>query len=211
MNYDLIKNWLSGKRNYTVGAILYKRYGQDEALKELFEKGKTDYTEKKLLEELKAIAQPTNKPINQLTQLNSQHESFPKSSDKVINSLRDQWIPLYTEMNYKRHELDKFLFQKTDAATRRRGKLAMEILSLEKQCMKIWAQRDHYIEFGKLPTQQKPDPVIDPAKLVERYKNVQCYIRRYKMYLRKNPGDPKNVALLKQYEEEFVGLKNKRI
>lgn len=210
MNYDLIKNWLNGKRNFTIGCILYNRYGQDEALKELFEKGKTDYTEKKLLEELKAIAEPSA-ISNQQSAISNRHEPFPISSNKILSSLRDKWMPLYTEMNYKRHELDKFLFQKTDAATRRRGKLAMEILSLEKRCMQIWAQRDHYIEFGKLPTQQKPDPVIDPAKLVERYKNVQCYIRRYKMYLRKTPGDPKNIALLKQYEEEFARLKNKRI
>ena len=203
---NLIKNWLSGKRNYTVGCILYNRYGNDEELKLLFEKGKTDYTEKKLLECLKEIANPVG-ALTRPERSTMNHEPFPESSNKIIHSLREQWMPLYTEMNYKRHELDKFLNQKTDAAMRRRAKLAMEILSLEKQCMKIWAQRDHYIEFGRLPAQEKTEPVVDPAKIVERYKNVQCYIRRYKMYLRKNPNDAKNQALLKQYEDEFELLK----
>lgn len=205
MNYDLIKNWLSGgKRIYTVGCILYNRYGVDEALKILFEKGKTDFTEKRLADELKKIVEPST-TNHQPSTIN--HDSFPPSSNKIISSLRDQWMPIYTEMNYKRHELDKFLNQKTDAAMRRRAKLAMEILSLEKQCMKIWRDRDHYLEFGKLPGQEKTEPVVDPMKIVERYKNVQGYIRRYKMYLRKNPADAKSQALLKQYEDEFESLK----
>lgn len=204
----LINDWLNGKRNYTYGSILYNRYGNDDELKNLFEKGKTEYTEKKLLEELQAIAKPQQpKKISERT---LDHANFPTSTNKVVSSLRDQWMPLYTEMNYKRHSLDKFLSQKTDAATRRRGNLAMEILDLEKRCMYIWAQRDHYLEFGRLPTQEKTDPVIDPAKLVERYKNVQGYIRRYKMYLRQDPTDPKNIALLKQYEDEYEELKKKR-
>lgn len=208
MNHDLIHKWLQGKRNFTVGTILYKRYGNDEALKNLFEEGKTAYTESKLLEELKAIVEEAKKPVKEKYASSS---VFPPG-DKVINALKDRWMPLYTEMNYKRHALDKFLNQKTDAATRRRGKLAMEILNLEKQCMKIWADRDHYLEFGKLPSHEIDEaPIVDPLKLVERYKNVQGYIRRYKMYLRKNPGDPKNIALLAQYEKEFAALKKKRI
>lgn len=208
MNYDLIKNWLNGKRNYTIGCVLYRRYGHDEQLKQLFEKGKTDYTEKKLLEELKSLVTPATKPSTSNVQPSTfTHEPFPDSSNKVIHSLREQWMPLYTEMNYKRHELDKFLYQKTDAAMRRRAKLAMEILSLEKKCMMIWKQRDHYLEFGRLPGQEKTEPVVDPAKIVERYKNVQGYIRRYKMYLRKDPTDAKSQALLKQYEDEFELLK----
>ncbi len=210
MNYELIKNWLNGKRNYTVGCILYSRYGNDEELKILFEKGKTDYTQKKLLEELKKLTddrQPTTDEKSSSSQWSAVGGQFPESSNKIIHSLREQWMPIYTEMNYKRHELDKFLNHKTDAATRRRAKLAMEILSLEKRCMMIWQQRDHYIEFGKLPAQEKPEPVVDPAKIIERYKNVQCYIRRYKMYLRKDPADAKSQALLKQYEDEFESLK----
>jgi len=206
MNYDLIKNWIAGKRNFTVGTVLYKRYGDDEALKILFEKGKTDYTEKKLLDELKKIVEPVV-TLQRTERSTMNHEPFPESSNKVIHSLREQWMPLYTEMNYKRHELDKFLNQKTDAAMRRRAKLAMEILSLEKQCMAIWRQRDHYIGFGKLPGREKTEPVVDPMKVVERYKNVQGYIRRYKMYLRKNPADARSQALLKGYEYEFETLK----
>ena len=208
MNYDLIHKWIDGKRNFTIGCVLYTRYGTDDALKELFSEGRTTYTEAKLLEELKAIV--SEKKV-QTPEQYAAHAKFP-DGDKVVNALRDQWMPLYTEMNYKRHELDRFLHQKTDAATRRRGKLAMQILTLEKCCMKIWTDRDHYLEFGKLPTQDvKEDPVIDPVKLVERYKNVQGYIRRYKMHLRNNPDDPKNIALLKKYEEEFNDLKKLKI
>lgn len=204
---EIIHNWLNGNKSFTIGAILYQRYGTDEQLKELFERGRSDFAEKLLLKELSSMIDNKAKEVKQRSLSSAE---FPESKDRTIQALRDQWMPLYTQMNYKRHQLDRFLNQKTDAARHRRGKLAMEILQLEKDCMRIWAQRDHYIEFGHLPGIVKTDPVIDPAKVIERYKNVQGYLRRYKMYLKKDPGNAKNIELLKQYEEEFQQLKQKR-
>ena len=206
MASTLITDWLNGRRNYTYGCILYNRLGGDDDLKQLFEKGKTPYTEKKLLESLQALANPAEKKAPAARYA----ESFPVSSNKILNALRDQWMPLYTEMNYKRHQLDKFLFQKTGAAMVRRARLAMDILNLEKRCMVIWATRDFYNEFGHLPQQEKPEPVVDPAKLADRYKNVQAYIRKYKMYLKRDPANPRNIEILQQYEKEFEEIKRKR-
>lgn len=204
----LITDWLNGKRNYTYGCILYSRFGMDDELKQLFEKGKTPYTEKKLLESMQALAVPD---IDKKKEPAARYaESFPASHNKVLNSLRDQWMPLYTEMNYKRHQLDKFLFQKTGAAMIRRAKLAMEILQLEKKCMLVWAQRDFYNEFGHLPQMEKAEPVVDPAKLADRYKNVQCNVRRYRMLLKRDPGNPRHIANMQKYEKEFEEIKKKR-
>lgn len=203
----IIADWLNGRRNYTVGCILYNRFGSDDELKILFERGKTDFTESKLLECLKEMVVPTKKEekIKEVAV-----EKFPESKNKVLISLRDQWMPFYTEMNYKRHQLDKFLFQKTDAAMKRRAKLAMDILNLEKRCMFIWQQRDHYIEFGRLPQQEKAEPVIDPGRIAERYIKVQSYLRKYKMHIRREPGNPRFIALLQKYENEFEVLKKQR-
>ncbi len=204
----IIADWIHGKRSYTYGTILYKKFGSNEALKLLFDKGKTTYTEAKLLEELKLLCR-VDPPAAAKSVINF-GEMPVDSSDKILSALREEWMPFYTEMNYKRHELDKILYHKKEAFAIKRGKLAMEILSLEQKCMKIWYKRDFYKEFKKLPGEQEEvAPVVDPLMLVSRYKNVQGYIRKYKMLLKKDPTSEQNNLLLKQYTEEFEQLKKK--
>lgn len=203
---QMIKDWLLSKRSYTYGCILYNRFGNNEELKQLFSKGPTPFTTNKLASAMQEII--TGDPPKKAKI--SRGEMPPVENDKVLKALRDQWMPSYTKMNYKRHELDKYLFLTSQTAMHKRAKLAMEILKLEKECMRIWAKRDHYIEFGKLPDQsEKPEPVVDPMRMALRYKNVQGYIRRYKYLLRRGPANAENVALLKRYEEEFAELKSK--
>lgn len=47
--------WLNSKREYFSGVVLYGRYGSDSSLLALFKKGPTDFTTKRLQEELTAL------------------------------------------------------------------------------------------------------------------------------------------------------------
>lgn len=203
----LIQNWLNGNRSFTYGVILYNRFGTDEELKKLFSLGKTDNTEAKLYTALKALSTPAESCHAEPVEALRGSAQMPDNNDKVLMQLKQKWMPLYTEMNYKRHELDKYLFLQSKTAQKNRAELARDILQLEKRCMIIWGDRDHYIKFKKLPPADDQQPVVvDPLKKVQRYKNVQGYIRRYNFLLRKDPTNIRNKELLQQFEAEFKQL-----
>jgi hypothetical protein len=62
---QVINNWLQGNRNFWVGLVLYDQYGTDISLKRLFhQKGDTSYNQSRLLDELKCIANDTQKQTN---------------------------------------------------------------------------------------------------------------------------------------------------
>lgn len=50
-----LRAWLNGSREYYAGVVLYAKCGSDNRLKALFAKGKTDYCERRLVEELMEI------------------------------------------------------------------------------------------------------------------------------------------------------------
>lgn len=203
---QLINAWLNGKRSFTYGVILYNRYGKDEDLKKLFEAGKTDFTEKKLLECLNGLASEDKQEAFSFSPFQG-NEEMPESDDEVIMALRNQWMPHYTKMNYLRHDLDKYLERNSSSAEVKRGQLAREILMLEKNCMAVWAKRDHYVRTGKLPAEYKSnDPVVDPFKAGVRLKIVQGYVRRYKGYVQRDPANESHAANLKKYQAELVTL-----
>lgn len=55
---EIILNWLSGQQNFTVGTILYKTFGTDDAFKEQLSEGETEENKKRLAQELQKIVDP---------------------------------------------------------------------------------------------------------------------------------------------------------
>lgn len=201
---ELIKNWLSGKRNYFVGAILYKQFGTDQEKKKLFEGKPTLHLQQvleqslsELLEKPKVVLQPT--PVKKET------EEMPASADAVLEALRAEWLPLYQRMNYLRHELDKWEGNSTEAI-KARGPLAFEILNLEQQCMRIWERREYYLKNGTLP-EVKPQKTTeipqDPVELGKKLETLKRNIRRNKAKAKQHPDNPSYPLLVKQHEEEL--------
>lgn len=200
---DFINKWLAGKRNYLYGTILYQKYGADEALKKLFQ-NRTNYTEAKLLECLQQLV--SDEVIAPAPIVST--AVMPDSTDKTEQALKDQWMPLYTKMNYLRHQLDIHLDDLSEDADIARGRLAKDILQLEKDCMAIWMQRNFYRAHGNLPgkSSEEKEPVIDDFKAGRRIETLKIYLRRYKGYLAKEPGNANHAEKLKQYEKEFNQL-----
>jgi len=204
---ELIEKWISGRRSYTYGAILYAKFGDDEQMKGLFDKPKTPYSENLLLEKLREMISEAQ-AVKKSGPAASVYEKMPDSEDPVLKALKDEWMPKFTTMNYKRHELDRWLDEDTAEAQGKRGKLAQEILNLEQGCMVIWAKRDHYVQHGSLPgkSTEMAEPVIDKFMAGKRITTLQTYIRRYRIKLKNNPADAQAAVLLKKYENELNQL-----
>ncbi len=200
---EIINKWLSGKRGYAYGCILYRKYGHDETLKDLFDKGQTPYTKEKLLSSLQHLVSDEVKEIPAAS-----IAEMPDSNDKIAQALKNEWMPKYTQMNYLRHQLDIHLDDLSEEADIVRGKYAQQILQLEKECMALWMQRDYYTKNGSLPVKEKKEvaPVINDFIAGTRSANLKIYIRRYKLFLKNNPGNASFAEKLMKYEKELTQI-----
>lgn len=202
---ELIIRWLNGKRNYTVGTLLYQQFGSNDDKKKLFSAGKNAISEAALLKALQLLLE--EKEIIIPAAVQQQFDPMPDGDDAVMKSFKDAWMPFYTEMNLKRHRLDQYLEDTSRQAEIERAKMAKDILHLEQQCMAIWAKRDFYVKHGHLPGKSIESEVIvdefEAAKTIERTKT---YIRQYRKKCKDEPGNNNHAAKLLQYQNQLKEL-----
>lgn len=199
----LIIKWLSGTKNFHIGVVLYNQFGNDARLKKYFEGLPDSIKQKKLEAELSELLKKP-KAILATPLVNTELDAMPPSPDPVLEALRNEWHPLYQRMNYLRHELDRFEGNKPEAIAMRKP-IAFEILQIEKQCMKIWTRRDHYLEYGSLP-EVKPnlDPLPeDPVELGRMIETLKKNIRRNKSLSLKHPDKTNYPLKVKDYEAQL--------
>jgi hypothetical protein len=188
---------------------LYKQFGTDEALKKLFQ-GKPDaYLQKRLEEELSVLMEKP-KVVLQSAVKKGDADEMPKSTDPVLEALRNEWMPLYSRMNYLRHELDRYEGN-TEEETAKRQPIAFEILELEQKCMAIWTKRDHYLEHGQLPeVKENEEPLPeDPLQLGREIETTKRNLRRNKQLAEKHPDNAVYPLKVKQYEAKLQRILNK--
>lgn len=198
---ELIHRWLAGKRNYHVGAVLYGQLGADPKLKQLFNTPPDKYKQARLAKELAALLDKPRELL-QARVHRTDDDQMARSNDPVLEALRNEWMKHYMRMQYLRHELDRYEGNEPTVIAQRKP-IAFEVLSLEKQCMQIWARRDHYLEHGKLPEvsdDQEPLP-DDPVELGRLIANTERNIRRNKLSMKRNPGNVVYPLKLKHYQE----------
>jgi len=87
-------------------------------------------SEKRLLEELTALA--TVPVITPAVVETLSVEIMPDSTDNVLMALKNEWMPLYQSMNYKRHQLDRYQNNSAKAIAERKL-LAFEVIELEQK------------------------------------------------------------------------------
>lgn len=199
---QIIKNWLNGSQNFRVGVTLYNTFGTNPALKNLLAKGETPFCKNLLIEELQKLIDkgiPVELPVEPIQK---EVGVMPDSADGVLQALKNEWMPVYQEMQYKRHQLDKeFEHPNSEAAITYRKPLAFEILALEQQCIQIWAKRDYYVKEGKLPFVPETKLVVptDPTEVGNMIYNIKRYIRRERLKLKKEPGNAKVAQRYKEF------------
>lgn len=197
---QLIEQWMKGSKNFVVGRSLYKRFGTNDKLKALLDKGETPHAKQELVKELQAIVNTGVRST--VKQEGRQFEEMPKGTDPVLMALEEEWKPLYMQMNYKRHEMDKYGKSNDLAARTACHALCKDILTLEKEINFIWDRYDHYILNGRLPEVKESSFVLptEPLKLGTLIKTLERYIRRYKNTAATNP---KHAQLLEDYRKKY--------
>lgn len=203
-----VRSWLNGDRDYFAGCKLYLKYGDDPVLTALFRKQDISrFKEERLLKAMIDIWRggqvKATLPNAIVAPSNRKDEGWPKSRDKILSALRKQWEPLFKEMKTLHAQL---LLIGSDEE---RGVAAHRILDLDDACDIIYAKRDHYLQYGRLPDEKEPDKVVDPAKYAVRLEAAKRYVRRYKNHLKKNPKNEKYAAKLKKYQAEVLFYKEK--
>jgi hypothetical protein len=211
---DVIRKWINGGRNYQVGVTLYLTFGDDDTLKKLFtQEHETEYKRKRLLAALQELIN-TKKDAVEPIQSNSSRtqepppktdlNSWPQEpiSDKVISALKARWRPKFAEMM----SLSQRLWDMTTVSER--GEAAHRILDLDDQCDEIYAERDFYLAYNRLPDTRHTESVTDPLKWPQKLANAQRYVRDYRIKCAKYPDNPRFAAKLKQYEEEVKRYKS---
>jgi hypothetical protein len=205
---DLIIKWLSGKRNFYVGAVLYKQYGIDERLKKLFEAKPDQYSQRRLEEELSALLEkPKQKPAPVRY---GDADEMPISNDPMLKAFREEWLPVYQRMNYLRHELDRYEGNSQEAIAKREP-IAFEVLDLEQKCMVIWARRGHYEKNGRLPEVKELEEEIpsDPIELNKLIDATKRNIRRNKQLSEKHPDNAVYPLRYKEYTAKLEAIMKK--
>lgn len=217
---DEIRTWLNGRRDYAAGAKLYLQYGQDAALRRCFSEPASDWKKKKLVEVLtemltkKATVQKKVVETKQqaIERISISDRKWPEQLDTTLTALKEKWKPLFAEMmNLTARIYDVAKQGLTDPAMKQEaGRMAHRICDLDDECDAIYADRDHYLQYGKLPETEKPmELVSDPIKMPVALENARRYVRQYRNKLKKNAADVNAVKQLAKYEwavEEYKKL-----
>lgn len=205
----LIENWLKGSRNYYVGIALYKSLpGANQQLIQLLSKGKTPFAEAELVKAFKAML---SKPVvKKQPQPDPELDKMPPSADAVMESIRNEWMPLYMRMNTLRHMLWT-IEGNTPEKIAQRQPIAFEVLELEQQCIQLWAKRNHYLQHGRLPEAKEVKVQIpkDPIELATLIENIKRNIRRNKAFATKNPTKAIYVQRYNDYKASYYSVTGK--
>lgn len=215
-----IIHWLNGPRYYQTGAKLYLKHGTDKLLRRIFSEPESDFKRKKLTEALTGLVSKKVKAEKKVAEtkavaierVSASPRKWPEQLDDTLSALKEKWKPAFAElMNLTARIYGYALAGTNDPAMKEEaGRMAHRILDLDDLCDEIYAQRDHYIKFRKLPQEKKPlDLVVDPIKMPVALENARRYVRMYKNKLKKNPADVAAVEKIKQYEwavQEYIKL-----
>lgn len=209
---DEIKAWLTGAKNYDAGVLLYLRHGKDPLLRKVFAEPASDFKKKKLETALRELLQVKKaKAVEMVASKETLLQKdivaatgWPTEKDDVLTALHLQWKPLFSEMNALCAQIYEVALQgeKDPGKQAEAGRMAHRIIDLDDQCDKIYAQREYYLQYGKLPDEAAPAKlVVDSKKLYLAFENSKKYVRQYKAKLVKHPENVNFAKQLKKYEE----------
>lgn len=205
---DNIRAWLDGSRNFIVGRALYKQVGKDEAIKAQLQKGEHAGTTKLLADAMEALLVA---PVIITPKVVSAYHEMPSHSDLILQALRNEWLPLFSRLQYLRASLDQWGERNDPEAVAGREPLAFEILDLEDQCEIIWEKRDHYLLHNALPVKRTnlPELPADPVALAKMLETVKKNIRRNRAKMNNLCADVLYTQLYLHYKSEYTRITGK--
>jgi len=215
-----IADWLNSGKNYDIGVALYKAHGGDVDLKRMFDQGFSDYRVKRLEKELRIIKKSfiADKALSvaavavgikaepETIVVAVKQKVLPENAIKPEQDpYRDEWMPIYQQMNYLRHHLRS---AETDEL---RGRMAFEILDLERQCMRIWYRRRYWLKYKEhLPEEyQVQQPTSDKNEMHRLLCNARANLSKAVSKLSKNPEDSKLIARTDKWKQAVKEIEEK--
>lgn len=201
-------------------------YGSDLLFKRALLEPRSEYKEKRLLEELGKLC-PAAKPsitINPgpaLAALATKQKNMPAvtiAKTSPLKRFRYEWsdspdrveISIHTRFKEKYVQLMNLvnrvgdiarLGEKDPGKEKEACNMALEILKLDDQLEDIYAERDYYLgngkEIVKFPYGQ---PCEDPALIPMKLQNAQRYVRENNQKLIKEPGNTGIAMLIKKHQ-----------
>lgn len=189
-----LKDWIEGDRNYHAGCALYRFYGTNEVLKQLFTRGNPNAFLGMLVNELRAIYQAKAAVLPDPVQFESKIKAKPKvvvsqEEFKVFSETKKPTIvfdelpielkkifieksELWKQADYHRNRLDTLISDED------RLKSAQLIISNMDRVQEIWQQLDAWYYQQTAP---KPAPIkLDLVQSIHLRNNIRCKISRAK-------------------------------
>jgi hypothetical protein len=211
-----VQKWLDGPRNFLVGRAIYNAIGKDANLKSLLLKGETKQSLSALVKGMEYLLNPScsdlasetkalEAPKKESNPLVTPTTVMPDSADRVLQAIKNEWQKPYKEMCYLQGQLDQFGASNDPNAISKRQEIAIQILDMEKLCMKAWAKRDYYQETGELMEEKKfvikiPTSPKDLAVLINRIKKN---IRNNRLSMSRFPENPVYAKKYLEYKQKY--------
>lgn len=208
MAIAIISNWLDGRQNFDEGFAIYKKYGDNEALVEIFDCGPNRFTIRKLTEALEEL----NGKLSEEKIITEKIDKKTLPAD--IKILHDNTMNLYKDMATKHQQLDK------DMSEDQRKILASEILDADDTISANFEIIDHYHDTGERKPQEikktrrgKEIADMSPVELMNALSSIPTYITKAKKQLKKEGISPEKVFTISgkiaMYENDLKEVKLK--
>lgn len=195
-----IQSWLNNNSDYNEGQKLYNVYGQNLALKKLFQRGKNVYSVKKLRKELIFIDSSTTKIVYE--------EIKPKKIKAKLARLKINQYPkelhaafekqneLYSFLNYYHPQLHKIKRPKRD-------KICLGIVNAAEEIDSIYRLLDYWKENRIVLDNkyQEKENVVITDKL-----ELSKQIQRYRVQISKQKNNPKRQVDVVFWKKEIHKL-----
>ena len=205
-----VKKWLEGPRSFLVGRAIYNAVGKDSNLKLLLANGETPQSKSALIKGMQYLLTPSSNDLTPTVakQLEPVEKSpmavMPDSQDRVLQAIKNEWQKPYKEMCYLQGQLDQFGGSNDENAISKRQEIAVQILDMEKLCIKAWAKRDHYQNTGELLEEKK-----FVIRIPTNPKDIAVLINRIKKNIRNNRQSMKNFPDNPIYARKYLEYKQK--
>lgn len=148
---ERVRKWLEDP-SYATGVRLYLEFGTNDFLKEVFRGGESEYTRRKLFEELSSM--DSSQPA-------SDYVDSSATSPLIDNSFLLMKLRKEREQVYRQIDANMFALRKARSEASRREH-AFQILRLQRRKQEILDNIDHLELHGTLPAAPKKKEFVTP-------------------------------------------------
>jgi hypothetical protein len=221
---DALRAWLNGNREYFTGVALLQQLSNNTALLNLLRKGKTDFTYKRLQDELLQICKNLKANSSSSIQKNISPATKDVAENKQPGEIKNPALYaaclkaanlLYKEMMNERAIL--FASAKVEGyedvnrpdLVHERSKAAVDLVIKYQRVSELYDRAAHVKQFGKLPHELQADDDVKseydalPDHLV---KQTLDNLRKNYNKIKKREQTAERIALLQKHEANIKKL-----